>query len=143
MSVKSDIETIALAAGADVFHYERQALENVAIDEIECGQVVCVLEEISGVTISTDSNGVSDSVAVSVSFIKQVELQDTADTNSTTMDALLGMCRSLITGLVKTGKYQKNISAPANKYNENVNDANYIGWTMNFNLTPIDGYSEC
>lgn len=143
MSVRSDIETIALASGADVFHYERQAVENKAIDEVESGQVVCVLEEINGVTISTDSNGVSDTVSVRVSFIKYAELQDTAETNATAMDALLVMCRKLIVGLVKTGNYQKSISAPCSKHDENVYDANYIGWTMIFNLIPADGYSEC
>lgn len=143
MSVKSDIETCGRSSGADVFHYERPNMENISIDEIVSGQSVCYLEEINSVTLSTDSNGISDTVNVRVSFIEQADFSEKASYNSVTMDKLLQYCRKFLIELVQTGNYQKKFNCPVRKYEESVNDANFIGWSMDLTLIPNDGYSEC
>jgi len=143
MSVKSDIEACGLAAGADLFHYERPNLENIAIDEVSSGDVLCYMEEVNSVNLTINSNGVSDSFSCRVSFIQQVDMQNTADDNAAVMSALLQCFRSFLIEIVKTGNYQKELSFPAIKYEENANDANFIGWQMDLTLKPRDGYSEC
>lgn len=143
MSVKSDISSCGLAAGADLFHYERINLENQVIDEVIPGSHVCFMQEVNTVNMTTDSNGISEGVTVSVSFISQANYKELASYNEDLMNELLEMCRKFMIELVKTGNYQKVISIPWVKFEETVFDANYIGWTANFNLTPRDGYTEC
>lgn len=143
MSVISDIQSCATSAGANIFHYERPNLENISIDELSASSILCYCEEINSVNLSVDSNGISDSIQLRIAFIRQVNICDTAIINSSIMNAMLQCCRSFIINITNTENYQKSITANAVKYEENVNDANFVGWQLSLTLIPRDGYSEC
>ena len=141
--MRTALTTIAETAGADVVIYDREPLQNVLLDEAKITDIICLITEIRGVTITTSDNGLDHSFTITVAFVKQVNVEDFALNNDTLMNALFRICEKFILGLVQSQLYQRVITTRLNKYEERESDFNAIGWKMNLTLNPIHGYAEC
>jgi hypothetical protein len=140
--MKTILTTAARTAGADQVIYDRTAMLNVLIDR-SSGETICLIDEFNESELVPVSNGIDELFTIRVAFVRQVNLEETAELNNTDMVALKTICKKFVKELIISGEFMKFDSVPVRKHQENETDFNAIGWQMTFKLTPLEGYAEC
>lgn len=141
--MKTILETAARKAGATEVIYDREAMQNILLDEKRRGDVICLIDEFDESQFVVNSNGVDELHTIRIAFVSQVNFEETAKMNEATLKSLKQNCKSFVVQLVRSGFFRDLKTVPIRKYQEPRSDFNAIGYEMTFNITETEGYAEC
>jgi len=141
--MRTILTTAATTAGADKTIYDRKVFQNILLDASNVDHTICLIEEPEETNLSIKGNGVDETAPYRVAFVKQVNFEEQATLNETTLTTLKTCCKSFLMALVASNEFGKIDAVPVRKYQENESDFNAIGWEMTLTLPIKDGYVEC
>lgn len=141
--MKTILETAARKAGATEVIYDREAMQNILLDEKKRGDVICLIDEFDESEFILNSNGIDDAVMIKIAFISQVNFEEVANMNYGLLKSLRTYSKSFVANLIKTGLIKGLKTIPVNKFQEPQSDFNAIGWSMTFKAIDLYGYVQC
>lgn len=139
----TELKRIALLAGAQSVIYDRVEMQNVFADYAESNKVLCLFNEVGTINLTMAGNGVNEKYPINISFVKQVPFQETSDLNAAIMTETHNCATSFFMQLSKSQYFGKLTEGTLTKHEENINDANLIGWDLSITLDLLNGYIEC
>jgi hypothetical protein len=140
--MKTTLSTAATTAGANQVIYDRKAMQNILIDRSSV-ETICLIDEINESELVIASNGIDELFTIRVAFVRQVNLEETAELNNADMNDLKTICKKFVKELIISGSFKKFESVTVRKHQENETDFNAIGFELTLKLTLLEGYAEC
>lgn len=141
--ITSILKTAAINAGCEQIFYESDKLSGVITDQSQQDKILCLILQTNSLKLKVISGMRERYPAVIIEIMKQVKMEDTAENNETTLDALLVVCKSFIYYLIESGSFSKITEVPVEKIQESRYDANFLGWSMSLDLNYIQNSDQC
>jgi len=134
--ITTQLKTILNSAGCTLVLYESSQLANILTDQSNQTDVIGLILQPTDVDLDIKANAIPEHYnPIIIEILKQVRLEDLAENNEATFDALLQICKKVILYLIDSEDFKKIQPMKLTKILETKYDANVIGWTM-----PLDLY---
>ena len=130
------LKQILVDSGCTLVLYESSQLANLLTDQSNQIDKIGLLLQLDTVTLETKANALPEHYPnLTIEVLKQVRLEDFADTNETKFQECLDTCKEIIVRLIDSDNVKHFPSPTLTKVLETKYDANVIGWSM-----PLDLY---
>ena len=129
------LKSALASAGCTLVIYESDKLANLLTDQSHSDDIIGLIIQPNDLTLEVKANAIIEHYPpVIIEILKQVRLEDSAETNEATLAALLIICKKLILYLIDSGDYKKITPFKVTKILETRYDANCLGWSMPLDL---------
>jgi len=133
--ITSKLKTALDTAGCTLILYESDKLANLLTDQSHSHDIIGLIIQPNSVTLEIKANAIIEHYKLEhVEILKQVRLEDPAETNEAVLEALLLICKKFITQIILSGDFKKIITLELTKVIETRYDANVIGWSIPMDL---------
>jgi len=140
--ITATLKTALEEAGCDFILYESSQLANLLTDQSKPDDLIGLILQPTDITLKVRANAVHELYPpIKIEILKQTILEDTAENNEETLEALLQIAKDFIREIIKTAEFQKVKDVVATKVLENRYDANVIGWSLAIDLNLIENVS--
>jgi hypothetical protein len=133
--IASNLKTILTQSGCTLVVYESDKIANLKLDVSTQNDTIGLIIQPNEVTLEVKANAIMEHYPpFYVEIIKQVKLEDAADTNEYKLSVLLNICKKVILYLIYSGEFKQIKPMTVTKIQETKYDANVIGWSMPLDL---------
>jgi hypothetical protein len=141
--ITAHLKTILQLSGCTLILYESDKLANILTDQSDQNDIVGLITQPNDLILEVKANAILEHYnPVLIEVMKQVKLEDLAENNEATFEALLVIVKKIILYLIKAGVYKKLNTFTITKIQETKYDANVIGWSMPFDLTYLENATK-
>ena len=134
--ITSKLKQILTDSGCTLVIYEQDKLANLYTDQSDQFDTVGVILQLNSMRLEVKANAIVEHYpALTIEIIQQVRLEDKADNNEVSFQALLEVCKQIIVRLIADAEFKTITPVDVVKILETKYDANVIGWSMSLDLT--------
>lgn len=134
--ITSKLKQILTDSGCTLVIYEQDRLANLYTDQSDQFDTVGVILQLNSMRLEVKANAIVEHYPnLTIEIIQQVRLEDRADNNETSFQALLEVCKQIIVRLIADAEFKTITPVDVVKILETKYDANVIGWAMSLDLT--------
>ncbi len=132
------------SAGCTLVLYESDKLSGIITDQTRQNDIVGLIIQPNTLRLEVKGNSIHEHYPpITIEIMKQVNPEDTAENNESTLRDLVEVCKAFITVLVVSGDFKKIQSVEITKIQETRYDANVIGWIVPLDLHLLENNNNC
>ncbi len=136
--IASNLKTILTASGCTLVVYESDKIANLKLDVSNQNDIIGLIIQPNEVILEVKANAILKHYPpFHVEILRQVRLEDAADTNEYWLSKLLKVCEKVILHLIYSEDYKQIKPMTVTKIQETKYDANVIGWSMPLDLVHL------
>ena len=133
--ITATLKTILTASGCTLVLYEQDRLANLYADQSDQTDVIGLITQLNSMTLEVRGNAIHEHYnPLYIEVSKQVKLEDAADNNEVTLQAMLDICKEIVVRIIGEAIFKSIKPVSCDKILETKYDANVIGWQMTLDL---------
>lgn len=140
--ITNKLKQILVDSGCTLVIYEQQQLINLYTDQSDSTDIIGHIIRPVTVDLEVRANAIHEHYnPLTIEILQQAELEDKAENNEVQLQALLEICKQVLTRLIALQEFKAILPISALRVLENKYDANVIGWALNLNLYYLNNHT--